>query len=272
LIRVGSTNFSEQIVLAELYGQVLEGKGYKIERKLNLGSREIVAPALESGQIDLYPEYLATMLAYVTKNEQVGTSDPAATLTSLQAALNPRGMTVLDYAPAIDTNALVVTKATADRYNLKKTSDLAAHMDQMTLGGPPTCPDRPFCLLGYRDVYGLTFKEFKPLDTGGPITVSALTSNQIDVAVLFSSDAVITAQSLVLLDDDKHLQLADNVAPVVRTAAMGQFGDEIKALAKSVSSILTTEELTGLNRQVGIDRMDPKDAATAWLKAKKLIS
>lgn len=270
-IRMGSTNFSEQIILAELYAQILEANGYKVERKLNLGSREIVAPALESGQIDMYPEYLATMLAFVTQNEQLGSSDPVTTAVSLQEALAPKGVTLLDVAPAVDTNALVVTRATAQKYSLKTTSDLVAVMDQLTLGGPPTCPDRPFCILGFRDVYGLTFKDFKPLDTGGPITVAALEAGQIDVALLFSSDAVISARGFVTLEDDRRLQLADNIAPVIRTDVYNVAPDEIRLLTNNVSTILTTEELIELNRQVGIDRVDPKDAAQAWLKAKALI-
>ncbi|MFN0074365.1 MAG: glycine betaine ABC transporter substrate-binding protein [Chloroflexota bacterium] len=271
-IRVGSTDFSEQVILAELYAQVLEASGYRIERRLNLGSREIVAPALQSGQIDLYPEYLATMLAYVTQNQQLGTGDPVATAIALREALAPKGITLLDVAPAIDTNALVVTRATAQRLNLRTTSDLVPVMDQLTLGGPPTCPDRPFCMLGFRDVYGLTFKDFRPLDTGGPITVAALESGQVDVALLFSSDAIIAARNFVTLEDDKQLQLADNVAPVIRTEVLNAAPDEIRMLTSGVSMILTTDELVELNRQVGIERMDPKDAAAAWLKAKGLIS
>lgn len=270
-IRMGSTNFSEQTIAAELYAQVLEANGYTVERRLNLGSREIVAPALESGQIDMYPEYLATMLAFTTKNAQLGSGDAMATAAMLSEALAPKGISLLDVAPAIDTNALVVTQATAQRLNLRTTSDLVPYMDQLVLGGPPECPDRPFCMLGFRDTYGLTFKDFKSLDAGGPITVAALDAGQIDVALLFSSDAVIAARNFVTLEDDRHLQLADNVAPVIRTEVLNAAPDEIRMLTNSVSSILTTDELVGLNRQVGIDRMDPKDAATGWLKAKGLI-
>jgi osmoprotectant transport system substrate-binding protein len=271
-IRMGSTNFAEQTIVAELYGQVLEANGYTVDRRLNLGSREIVAPALESGQIDMYPEYLATMLAYTTKNAQLGSGDPASTAASLSEALALKGITLLDYAPAIDSNALVVTRATAQRLGLRATSDLAPVGDQLVLGGPPECPDRPFCMIGFRDVYGINFKDFRPLDVGGPITVAALEAGQIDVALLFSSDAVIAARDFVTLEDDKHLQLADNVAPVIRTEVLNAAPDEIRMLTNSVSMILTTDELIGLNRMVGIDRMDPKDAAAAWLRAKGLIS
>jgi osmoprotectant transport system substrate-binding protein len=271
-IRMGSTNFAEQTIVAELYAQVLEANGYGIERRLNLGSREIVAPALESGQIDMYPEYLATMLAFTTKNAQLGSGDPVATSMTLAEALAAKGITLLEFAPAIDTNALVVTRATAQRLNLRTTSDLVPYQDQLVLGGPPECPDRPFCMLGFRDTYGITFKDFRPLDAGGPITVAALEAGQIDVALLFSSDAVIGARDFVTLEDDKHLQLADNVAPVIRTEILNAAPDEIRMLTNSVSMLLTTDELVGLNRLVGIDRMDPKDAASGWLRAKGLIS
>jgi osmoprotectant transport system substrate-binding protein len=268
---VGSTNFPEQVILAELYGQALQAAGYPIERRLNLGSREIVAPALESGQIDLYAEYLATMLAFVTRNETRGSTDPAATRASLQEALKPKGITVLDYAPAVDTNGYVVTRATADRYRLAKLSDVAPMGSQLVLGGPPECPQRPFCQPGLQQTYGITFKEFKALDAGGPLTVAALDANQVDVGVLFTTDAAIASRGFVLLADDKHLQLADNVAPVVRDDLLSKVGDDFRTTINNVSAKITTEELTNLNKQVGIDRKEPRDVAGAWLKEKGLV-
>ena len=270
-IKLGSTNFSEQLIVAELYGQVLEANGYAVERRLNLGNREIVAPALESGQIDLYPEYLATYVTFITKDPNKATSDPAETYKTLQDALKSKGLTALDFAPAVDTNGFVVTKAMADKNDLKKVSDLARLNGQLTLGGPPECPTRPFCLLGLQQTYGLQLKEFKPLDAGGPITVAALEGNQIDVALLFTSDAVIKAKNLVLLDDDKHLQRADNVVPVVRDAVLKRAPADFKTLINGVSAKITTDELTGLNKQVGVDKQDPKTVAAAWLKGNGLV-
>lgn len=271
-VRVGSANFTEQIVLGELYGQVLEANGYPIERKLNLGPRDIVAPAMDSAQIDLVPEYLATYVVYRSGGDtSKADTDAQKTHRSLQDALKDKNLTVLDYAPAVDTNALVVTKATADRLGLKKTSDLARHNGQLVLGGPPTCPERPFCLIGFDRVYGLKFKEFKPLDTGGPLTVAALEGNQIDVALLFSTNAAIQAKGFVLLEDDKKLQLADNVAPVVRNDLLNRAPSDFRTLLNGVSAKLTTEELTGLNKQVDLDRKDAKEVAAAWLKAKGLV-
>lgn len=269
-ITIGSTNFSEQLVLGELYSQILEANGYAVTRKFNLGSREIVFPALQSGQIDMEADYLATLLAFVDKTA-TGSTDPKKTAATLQQALTPKSLTVLDYAPAVDQNGFVVTRATADKYKLTKLSDLAPVAGQLVLGGPPECPNREFCALGLRSKYGITFKEFKPLDVGGALTVQALVGGQIDVGLLFTSDATIAVRGFVLLDDDKQLQLSDNVAPVVRNEYLSKAGDEFKKLVNSIAPKLTTAELTGMNKLVEIDKKDPKDVAKEWLKKQGLI-
>src|SRR5256714_12670227 len=270
---VGSTNFYEQVTLGELYSQILEANGYKVTRKFNLGSREIVEPALESGQIDLDAEYLATLLAFVDKDGKVAkpTTDPKETQTGLQKVLDPKALTVLDYAQATDQNGFVVTKDTATSKNLKKLSDLVPVAPTMVLGGPPECPTRPFCALGLKNVYGITFKDFKPLDSGGPLTITALEGKQIDVGLLFTSDPSIVAKNLVLLDDDKHLQLADNIAPVVRNALLQKDDGTLKRLLNSISSKLTQPELNDMNKQVAVDKKDSKAVAAAWLKKQGLI-
>ena len=270
-VRIGSTNFTEQLIVAELYGQVLEAHGYRVERRLNLGNREIVAPALESGQIDLVPEYLATYVAYLTKDKSKASTDPVATRRSLQEALTPRHLTVLDHAPAVDTNGFVVTKETAGKFKATRLSDLAPVAGQLVLGAPPECPDRPFCIPGLRQVYGITFKDFKALDAGGPLTVAALEGKQIDVALLFTTDAVIAAKGLVLLQDDRRLQLADNIAPVVRDDLLAKAPADFRSLLDGVTAKITTEEITALNRKVGLDKQDPRAVAGAWLKQKGLV-
>src|SRR5437660_1455480 len=270
---VGSTNFYEQITLGELYSQILEANGYKITRKFNLGNREIVQPALESGQIDVDAEYLATLLAFVDKDGKIAkpTTDPKETQAGLQKALDAKNLTVLDPAAATDQNGFVVTKATADSKSLKKLSDLAPVAKDMILGGPPECPQRPFCALGLKNTYGLAFKDFKPLDAGGPLTVAALDGKQIDVGLLFTSDPSIVAKNFVLLDDDKHLQLADNIAPVVRKALLSKDDGTITRLLNSISAKLTQAELNDMNKQVAVDKKDSKDVAAAWLKKQGLI-
>jgi len=267
---MGSANFPEQVILGELYAQILEANGYTVERHLNLGSREVVEPALESGQLDMYPEYLATAVAFVTKDPSKATTDPATTMKALQDAFTPKNITVLDYSPAVDANGFVVTKATADKYKLAKMSDLGAASKDLVLGGPPECPQRPFCLPGLQQTYGADFKDFKPLDAGGPLTVAALDAGEIDVGLLFTTDPNIALKSLVLLEDDKHLQQADNIAPVVRNDLLSKAPD-LKDLAGRVSKALTTAELTDLNKQVGLDRKDAKDVAAAYLKSKGLV-
>jgi osmoprotectant transport system substrate-binding protein len=270
---VGSTNFYEQVTLGELYAQVLEANGYKVTRKFNLGNREIVYPAIKSGQIDVVAEYLATLLAFVDKDGKIAkpTTDKKDTATGLQKALDADQLTVLDAADATDQNGFVVTKDTASSKNLKKISDLAPYAKDMVLGGPAECPTRPFCALGLKNVYGLTFKDFKALDVGGPLTVTALEGKQIDVGLILTSDPSIVAKGFVLLDDDKHLQLADNLAPVVRNALLQKDDGALKRLLNSISAKLSQAELNDLNKQVTVDKKDSKDVAAAWLKKQGLI-
>ena len=270
---VGSTNFYEQITLGELYSQILEANGYKVTRKFNLGNREIVEPAIESGQIDVDAEYLATLLAFVDKDGKIAkpSTDPKQTQLGLQKAIDPKALTVLDYAAATDQNGFVVTQATASSKNLKKLSDLAPIGNTLVLGGPPECPTRPFCAVGLKNTYGITFKDFKPLDAGGPLTVTALEGKQIDVGLLFTSDPSIVAKNFVLLDDDKHLQLADNIAPVVRNALLQKDDGTLARLLDSISAKLSQAELNDMNKQVAVDKADSKVVAAAWLKKQGLI-
>ncbi len=156
-ITVGSTNFFEQEIVAELYAQTLESAGADIERRFQLGARDVVAPALESGEIDLYPEYLGTYLVFADEGAEVP-SDPAEAAEQLRGVLEPSGVTVLEPAEAENRNVFVVTQETADEYGLSAVSDLATVSDTLVLGGPPECPERPFCQIGLEEVYGLTFE------------------------------------------------------------------------------------------------------------------
>jgi len=152
---VGSANFSEQEIVANMYALILQNNSADVTTKFKLGSREVVAPALENGDIDVYPEYVGTYLTFLGGTPS---SDLDKTVADLRAAAEPKGITVLDPSPAEDVNALVVTKATADKYSLVNISDLTTVPDQLTMGGPPECPERPFCILGFEQTYGLTFK------------------------------------------------------------------------------------------------------------------
>jgi osmoprotectant transport system substrate-binding protein len=267
---VASFDFDESEVLQELYGGVLTANGYTIERKTRLGTREIIYPAFESGQIDVLPEYLATVEKFLAKDNSKASGDPAATHKALQDVLTPKNMTVLDFSQAVDQNGFVVTKSTADKYKLAKMSDLTPVAKDLVLGATPECPQRPFCLPGLKATYGLEFKDVKALDSGGPLTVTAVETGQVDVGLLFTTDPSITLKNFVLLEDDKRLQLADNVAPVVRNDILTRAPD-VRQLLNSVTSKLTTADLTDLNKQVGIDHKDAKDVAAAYLKAKGII-
>jgi len=261
-IKVGSTNFGEQLILGEIYAQVLEANGYSVERQFNLGSREIVNPALKNGEIDLLAEYTGALLTF---EGGTATTDSEETHTALQQAIADDGLVALDYAPAQDKDGLVVTAETAGSLGLATISDLAEHDEDLVLGGPPECPDREFCLIGYRDVYGLEFEDFVPLDVGGPLTVAALDGGDIDVGVLFTSDGVIAARNFVLLEDDMNLHPAQNIVPVIRQEILDAYGDELVDLLNRVSAEITTAELSELNKRYGIDAEDADILARDWL-------
>ncbi len=263
-ITVGSANFSENALLAEIYAQALENAGYRVQRNLNVGNREVYFAALESGDLSLVPEYVGTVTTFLGGS---ASSDSDATYQTLLGLLGDKGLTAASYASAQDKNGIVVRKDTADEFGLSKVSDLAQYNGQFIFGGPPECPNREFCLIGLQDVYGLQFADFKPLDVGGPLTVAALEGDEIQVALLFTSDGVIAAKGFVLLDDDKGLQPAENVTPVLRKDIVDAYGDDLIAVLDAVSAKMTTEELTALNKRVGFDGEDPDAVATDWLAA-----
>ena len=267
-VTVGSFNFSESVLLANLYAKALDEAGYKTTVRANLGAREIVFPALEKGEIDLIPEYLGNALAYVAKDAGKPGDDVDATVTKLKEALTPKQLSLLTPSDATNGDIIAVTKATADEKSLEKISDLAPFAKDMTLGGPPECPTRITCGLGLDQVYGLKFKAFKALDTGGPITKAALEKGEVDVARLFSADAAIKDKKFVILDDDKFIQPAGNVVPVMRTELLD---DEISEVLDKVSSILTTDDLTTMNTKIDVDKEDPDKVAQDYLVEKGII-
>ena len=261
-IVVGSTNFGEQEIVGEIFAQALENAGYPVETKFQLGTREVVNPALKSGEIDLMVEYTGTLLTF-----EGGTSstDSDSTHSDLVSVMEGQGITVLDYAPAQDKNGFVVTADTAAQYGLATVSDLAAENGNLVLGGPPECPDREFCLIGLSDVYGLDFASFQPLDVGGPLTVAALDGGEIDVGLLFTSDGIIAAKGYVLLEDDKLLQPAENIVPVIRTAVLDEYDSDLSNLLNDVAAEITTAELSELNKRFGLDAEDADVLAKEWL-------
>ena len=268
-LTIAGFDFAESSILGQLYGQELAHNGYTVNYKARLGKREVVAPAIKAGQIDMYPGYAATDLEYYNSAAGEATGDVTATVQKLNARLQPLGLEALTPSPAVDQNAFAVTKATATKYNLSKLSDLAAVGSQLVLGAGPECPTRPFCQPGLEKTYGIHFKSFKALDTDGPLTRAALANNTIQVGLVFSSDSDLNKLGLVVLQDDKHLENADNVVPIIRTKVAT---DEVKSFLNKVSSNLTTDQLVTLNGQVELQHQDADAVARAYLQQHNYFS
>jgi osmoprotectant transport system substrate-binding protein len=267
-ITVGSADFDENEIVASMYAEALEDAGYTVERQFLFGNRELYFAALEGGDLDLVPEYVGTAVEFLTGGAGEATDDTQATTERLRELVADSGLEVLEPAEAENKNGFVVTRETADEHDLAAVSELEGVSQDMVLGGPPECPERPLCLQGLQEVYGLEFADFQPLDVGGPVTVQALADGDIDVALLFTTDESIEINDWVLLQDDKDLQPAENLVPVIRTDVVN---DEIRELLNGISAELTTEDLTELNRRVRFDGEDPADVAGDWLEEKGLL-
>lgn len=270
-VTVASFNFSESTLLAELYAQALEAGGLPVGRELEVGPRELMQPALEQGLVDLVPEYLGSALAYFDPGAAVASLDAAAIYKRLTETLARSGAEVLAPAPAQNQNGFAVTAETAERFGLRTISDLAPVAGALVFGGPPECRERRLCLAGLQGTYGLQFADFVALgDSGGRRTRAALAEGQVDVALLFTTDGYLATGEFVLLADDRKLQPAENVVPVVRRQTVERYGARLVDRLDQVSAALTTDELAGLNRRVDIDGEEPADVAAAWLRDKGL--
>jgi osmoprotectant transport system substrate-binding protein len=271
---VGAFGFGESKILANIYAGVLKKAGYDASVK-ELTNREVVEPALEKGDVQVVPEYLATLTEFL--NAKVNGANPPAqasgdvdkTLAALTALATPLGLTPLTPSAAADQNAFAVPADFATAHNLKSLSDLATYSktNAVRLGGPPECPKRAFCQLGLEKTYGAVFSSFTSLDAGGPLTKQALKQGKIDIGLVFSSDGGVASFNLTVLDDDKKLQNADNVVPVVKSDLVS---DDLKAALNGVSAVLTTADLVAMNKAVDIDRKDPAAVAQEWLTSKGL--
>lgn len=260
-VRVASFDFPESVLLGELFAQALEAADIAVERRLELGSRELVQPALESGLVDVVPEYLASSLEFVTFGEEQAVEVQPAT-RQLQDALRPRGVTVLQSAPAIDRNAIAVRADMAKERRIERISDLAPIASELRFVGPPECAERPACLPTLEKRYGLHFRSFTPVPAGLQIALQ-LAAEEADVGVAFTTDPLVGQHGLVLLKNDKEEPRADNVIPLVRTAALEQ-RPAIKAALEAATEGLTTDALRELNRRMA-GGVDPKEVARAWL-------
>ncbi|MGZ6515711.1 MAG: ABC transporter substrate-binding protein [Actinomycetota bacterium] len=269
VVTIASFNFPESEILAYLYGLVIQARGFRVDVRPDVGTRELVEPALARGLVNFVPEYQGSALAFLTLGRESASADVDATHQALMRALAGREVLALSPSPAQNGNAIVVTSLTATRYRLRTISDLGRVAPFLLFGGPPECPQRPFCLLGLQQRYGLTFRQFIPLDSGGPLTLQALESREIDVALLFSTDPNIATGDLVELKDDRSLQPAENVTPFVREEVLARGGVSLRRAIEDVSSRLTTDVLRRLNALV--PQQPPRAVADAWLHGQGLL-
>jgi osmoprotectant transport system substrate-binding protein len=269
-ITIGSFNFPESVLLAYMYADALAAKGYPVRVLPDVGTRELVDAALMEGLVQVVPEYTGAALQFVSLGRVNATSSVTATAGALARSVTGRGLVTGHPAAAQDGNAIVVTAATAARYRLRTISDLARVARHLIFGGPPECVERPSCLPGLKLVYGLRFREFVPLDSGGPLTRQALTGGDINVALLFTTDPAIRSQHLVVLADDRNLQPAQNVVPVLRRVTVDRFGAGVLAALNALSARLSTAALTALDTQVELDGRAPPTVARRWLQAQGL--
>jgi len=266
---IASFDFPESELLADLYGQALTASGFEVRSMPRLGPRELVLPALAQGLVEFVPEYAGTALGFVSLGSGAPVANEVATHDALVNALAGSAMTALASAPAQNANAIVVGRDVATRYELRTISDLQRVASQLVFGGPPECPTRPLCLVGLGKTYGLAFKEFVPLDVGGPMTRQALEAGQVDVALLFTTDPSIARDDLVVLTDDRQLQPAENIVPLVNTDVLRHFGSRLVDVVDAVSSRLTTAALGDLNAQVQSGER-PSAVAAKWLATEGL--
>jgi osmoprotectant transport system substrate-binding protein len=261
---VGSNNFAESILLADIYGEALKAKGIKVSYKPNIGSRETTYGLLKNGSITVLPEYNGSLLAYL---------DPKAEQKSLEAvnaavkAKLDSKLTLLESSPAEDKDSVTVNQETAKKYDLTAESTLADLKDvapELVLGGSPEFQTRHQGMVGLEEVYGLKFKSFKALDAGGPLTQAALKKNTVQAADIFTTDPTITKEKFVVLQDPQNLFGFANVTPLVYKSGLPQEG--VDAL-NAVSAKLDTKTLLDLDSQVQLESKDPLDVAKAWLKS-----
>ncbi|WP_199702803.1 ABC transporter substrate-binding protein [Jiangella rhizosphaerae] len=277
-LTVGGANFTEMLIMQEMYAALLENAGYTVDIQ-SVDAREIYEPALESGEIDVVPEYLATFAEYLNgaingpdapSNAPIATSDAQETVDAARPLAEQRGLTILDPAEAASQNAFAVTNEFAEQNNLTTLSDLAALGQPITLAAVEECPDRPFCEPGLESVYGLDIVD-PPLATGFSTseTKQAVQRGDAQLGLVGTTDGTLEQFDLVALEDDQGLQAADNLVPVVNTESAGD--PAIAEVLNELAGVLTTDDLAMLNAQVDAERQQAPDVARAYLEDKGLL-
>lgn len=275
---VGAAAFTESKVLAELYAQVLRDAGYDAS-VTTVKNRELYEPSLEKGEIDVVPEYAATLAEFLNakangpkapEEKPVASSDAAATVAALEKLAGPRGLKALPPGEAVDQNAFAVSKEFAEKNKLTTLSDLGRSKIKVRIAAGDECEVRPFCAPGLKKSYGVEVAGVDPKGVGTPQAKQAVKDGEDQLVLTTTTDATLDGFGLVLLQDDKKLQNADNVLPVVnaRDAGSKEIADALGRLTKTLS----TQDLVELNRKVDAERVKPSDAAREYLESKGLIA
>jgi osmoprotectant transport system substrate-binding protein len=269
-VTIGSQGFYESQLMAEIYAQALESAGFTVERDLGIGTREETWPALSSGQIDMMPEYIGSLTAFL-EGEASGDSDE--TFAAMLELIEPEGLTALDFTEAQDQNAFVVRSETAEEHSLATMSDLAPVATELVWGLPPECETNPLCAGALEDTYGIPFAdlEIEPLAACDAPIATALNDGVVDVAELCSTQPDIERFGFVRLEDDQRTQPAENIAPVISQEKLDELGDAFAEVLNGVSAEMTTDDLTSLGVQVAVEQRDVAEVATEWLTDKGLI-
>ncbi|MEW2703760.1 ABC transporter substrate-binding protein [Streptomyces koyangensis] len=273
-LTVGSAGFTESDLLAQMYALLLRRAGYETEL-ITVANRELYEPALENGRVDVVPEYAATFADWLNAKENgpdaepVGSPDLATTMKALRRLATPRGLTVLDPGKAVDQNAFAVTREFAAEHSLRTLSDLGASGLPVRLAAGDECVSRPYCQPGLEKTYGIDVTAVDPKGVGTTQAKRAVQSGQDQLVLTTTTDATLDAFGLVLLEDDKKLQNADAVVPVVNRARAGS--ERVARALDALAPVLTTADLAGLNRQVDSWRRLPEDVARAYLEEKRLL-
>ena len=255
-IVVGSADFPESTLLAEVYGRALEAEGVPVDYQLNIGSREVYYDQIEAGALSLFPEYNGAILAYL--DDEAPSADSEETNTLLEEAL-PEGLEILASSEAENKDSVTVTREIADEYDLVALPDLADVAGDLVLGGPPEFETRQQGVMGLESVYGVEFGEFRSLEVA--LLSKALTDDDIQAANMFTTDPQIVEEGFVVLEDPENLFGAQNVTPLINSE---QVDETARGIIDGVSSALTTEELTELNKRIVVDNENAADVAREW--------
>jgi osmoprotectant transport system substrate-binding protein len=270
-ITVGSNDFAESRILAQVYGLALEDAGYDVEVRENIGTRENTFPAVVDGELQLVPEYTGNAFLFAAGEEDTDLRDEQEVYGALVEAIEGDGLIAGEFSDAQDVDGLAVTRETAEENDLVTISDIADFDGTFTFGGGPECEERISCFRGYQEVYGLDNMEFVTLDAGGPITVEALNAGEVDGANLFTTQSVVAVNDYVLLEDDQQLQLPQNIVPVLRQDVVDTHGDDVLAVLDDIHATLTEQDLIDMNAAVEIDQREPRDVAQDWLEERGLV-